>query len=269
MDNYARYIIYEAKLPLIFWDYAVEHAIWIKNRVPTEALPWPTPEPEDEGQGTSIPYEAYTGKQLDPATLQKTLVAFGCQANVLELKDQPGKWTPRTKEDHIFVGINGNQVYKLLNCKTLKEILSTDAHFHEYKYPVLTMPQEYNDILKDLPAVNDTVFDSITVEAQEQISLDHPVVQDAETRDIDDGAETSPQIDAETSSIERTAGLKETVGSRTAGLEQTVGPSVTDRSLEQHPPQISRVSGRKIKRTKNPYDSLAKAKRTANYNGNN
>ena len=36
----ARSIIYEARLPYQMWDYAIEHAIWLKNRVLTAALPY-------------------------------------------------------------------------------------------------------------------------------------------------------------------------------------------------------------------------------------
>lgn len=252
MDNTARSMIYEAKLPLIFWDYAVEHAIWIKNRVPTDALPWPVPEPGSEDQGTCIPLEAYTGRKLDPLVLQKTLVAFGCQANIKELKDQPGKWTPRTKEEHIFVGITGNSVYKLLNCRTLKETLSVDVKFHEYKFPELFIPQEFKHIVANLPIANDTVYDHIVVDAPIDHSPGDEMIDSTETRaDENDGAETSTcENGAETS--------PEPV------VKQDPSAQSSDQAQEQYPPQISRVSGRTIKRTKNPYDSLAKARRTVN-----
>jgi hypothetical protein len=35
-----RSMIYQAKLPKDLWCLVAEHAVWIKNRIPTEALPF-------------------------------------------------------------------------------------------------------------------------------------------------------------------------------------------------------------------------------------
>lgn len=40
LATYARSRLFEAQLPEQFWDYAIEHAMWIRNRVPTSALPF-------------------------------------------------------------------------------------------------------------------------------------------------------------------------------------------------------------------------------------
>lgn len=38
--TYARLMLFESQLPDPFWGYAVEHAIWIRNRVSTSSLPF-------------------------------------------------------------------------------------------------------------------------------------------------------------------------------------------------------------------------------------
>jgi hypothetical protein len=38
VNRQARSIIYQAKLPKDMWDYAVEHAVYLKNRVLTAAV---------------------------------------------------------------------------------------------------------------------------------------------------------------------------------------------------------------------------------------
>jgi hypothetical protein len=51
--------MYKARLPYQMWDYAVEHVVWIKNRVLTVALPFGD---KDINVSTSVtPYRAFTG----------------------------------------------------------------------------------------------------------------------------------------------------------------------------------------------------------------
>ena len=59
----ARSILYKSRLPYQLWDYAVEHAIWIKNRVLTTALLY---RKGDIFVSTSIiPYRTFTRNHLD------------------------------------------------------------------------------------------------------------------------------------------------------------------------------------------------------------
>ena len=41
-------------------------------------------------------------------------------------------------DQHIFVGMKGNRVWRLLNKDTKKELLSTDVKFTEYLFPKLS-----------------------------------------------------------------------------------------------------------------------------------
>ena len=133
----ARSILYESGLPYQMWDYAIEHAIWIKNRVPTSALPFGS---EDLFVSTSItPFRAYTGDHPD----FKNLRVFGCKAVPLKLNVQyPRTFEPRIKEDTwIFIGMEGSTIWKVLNTQTLAVIRTTDAKFDEYIFLGIVSPR--------------------------------------------------------------------------------------------------------------------------------
>ncbi|KAI1000860.1 hypothetical protein K3495_g7339 [Podosphaera aphanis] len=121
----ARSILYEARLPHQLWDYAIEHAVWIKNRVPTAALPF--------GQfQKKTPFEAYHGKL--PSL--KNLKVFGSKADVLYPPDLNSQtWVPRTREGKfIMIGMRSSKIWRLLDISTLREVYSSDAKFNEYSF---------------------------------------------------------------------------------------------------------------------------------------
>ena len=60
--NMAWCIIIESKLPYEFWPFAVNHAVYTMNRLPTRRIQWKTP------------YEAWTGTKPDISNLRP----FGC-----------------------------------------------------------------------------------------------------------------------------------------------------------------------------------------------
>jgi hypothetical protein len=121
----ARSMLYRASASERLWCYAVEHAVHIQNRVISAALPW--------GEYTTvIPYEAYTGQRPN----FKNLKVWGCAAYPVDsLEKKPPNWQPRTRQEHLFVGMRGNKIWKFLNLETLKEEVSADVDFHEYKFP--------------------------------------------------------------------------------------------------------------------------------------
>ena len=83
------------------WDYAIKHAIWIKNRVPTSTLPFRL---KDLFVSTLIIlFRAYIGDHPD----FKNLRVFGCKAVPLKLNVQyPRTFEPYIKEDiWIFIRI--------------------------------------------------------------------------------------------------------------------------------------------------------------------
>lgn len=124
-ETIARSILYEAHLPHQLWDYAIEHAVWIKNRVPTAALPF-------EQIQERTPFEAYYSKT--PSL--KNLRVFGCKADILYPPDlNPQTWVPRIREGKfIMIGMQSSKIWKLLDTLSLKEAVSADVKFNEYSF---------------------------------------------------------------------------------------------------------------------------------------
>ena len=130
----ARSIMYEAGLPYQMWDYAVKHAVWIKNRVPTAALLFGD---EDINVTTSITlYKAFTGDHPDFDKLR----VFGCKAVLYKINvDHLTTFEPRIKDKTwIFIKMEGNSIWKVLNIKTLAIAKTINARFNEYSFPLIT-----------------------------------------------------------------------------------------------------------------------------------
>ncbi|KAI0992765.1 hypothetical protein K3495_g15420, partial [Podosphaera aphanis] len=122
-------MLYEAQLPHQMWDYAIEHAVWIKNKSPTTALPFPN----DDDLNRNTPHSAYFKR---PADLENLRV-FGCKADILYPSIlNPQKWQARTRQGkYIMVGMTSSKIWKLLDTLTLRETVSADAKFNEYDFP--------------------------------------------------------------------------------------------------------------------------------------
>jgi hypothetical protein len=121
VNQRARSMIYQAKLPEKLWDYAVEHVVYLKNRVLTVAIQ------------VKIPIEAYS--RVKPAIGK--LRIFGCAAYPLKPKEtHPTTYKPRFRDkDYILVGMSGSSIYRLLSLKSLKETMLANVAFDEYTFP--------------------------------------------------------------------------------------------------------------------------------------
>jgi hypothetical protein len=121
VNRRARLIIFQAKLPKDMWDYAVEHAVYLKNRVLTDTVPGRTP------------FKAFTDRK--PAVSK--LRVFGCAAYPINPKETyPKKYDPRFKnKTYIIVRISGSSIYRLLSLKNLKEIMAANVAFNKYVFP--------------------------------------------------------------------------------------------------------------------------------------
>ncbi|KAI0995900.1 hypothetical protein K3495_g12281 [Podosphaera aphanis] len=106
--------------------------MYIRNRLPTTALPFG---PENSRAGSNImPVSAFSDKA---ATLKKLRV-FGCSAYPLsfrETKTASSKVAPNIETDWIFIGIQSNTIWILLNRKTGKEQRTTDCELKEHMFP--------------------------------------------------------------------------------------------------------------------------------------
>jgi hypothetical protein len=133
-----RLLLFNIGLLVEFWCLALEHAIWIKNRVPTGALPF--------GEGTlgtaKTPFEAYTEKVPN----MENLKAFGCAAYPKIKGAKPGKSFPRHRPGFIFVGMKGSSIWKLLELSTQTIEDVGDCDFDEYLFP---FEQHQKDLSRD------------------------------------------------------------------------------------------------------------------------
>ncbi|KAI0997845.1 hypothetical protein K3495_g10344 [Podosphaera aphanis] len=122
-----------------YWCYAIEHAMHIRNRLPTTALPFG---PEDTRPGSNItPISAFTDRAI---SLQKLRV-FGCAAFPFafkETKTAPSKFAPNIETNWIFIGIQSNSIYILLNRKTGTEKRTVDCQFKEHVFPGIIRQDE-------------------------------------------------------------------------------------------------------------------------------
>ena len=128
-DCKARSLLFEGSLPGEFWCYAIEHTIYIKNRIPTSALPFG----HSINNSPITPWHAYTGRLPDFSRL----TVFGCSANPLNtLEKHPKKMEFRYKPDYVFMSMEGSKIWKLMNLHTLSIEKYGDAAFNEYKFPL-------------------------------------------------------------------------------------------------------------------------------------
>ena len=104
-------LLFQGNILVKLWCYAVKHVVWIKNRVPTLALPF------DEFKHSSAitPYKAYTQQVPD----LKNLVVFRCHTNPINmLKKHPKKYNLKIKPNYIFMGLKGSSQFKIINLHT-------------------------------------------------------------------------------------------------------------------------------------------------------
>ena len=116
------------------WDYAIEYAVQIKNRVLTIALPFGD---KDINVATSITlYKAFTSDYPDFDKLQ----VFRCKAVLYKINvDYLTTFKPRIRDrTWIFIRIEGNSIWKVLNVKTLAIAKIIDACFDKYSFPLIT-----------------------------------------------------------------------------------------------------------------------------------
>src|SRR6266436_9812281 len=109
-------VLQAKSLPLSLWPQAIQHAVWIKNRIPSQSL-----------NRDTTPYQEYFGKKPSLATLH----LFGCKAYAHIPKVDQTKLSERTIEC-IHVGfVEEKRAYLLWNRERRRLIESWDVKFEE------------------------------------------------------------------------------------------------------------------------------------------
>lgn len=117
--NVARALLFQSKLPKKFWGYAVQHAVYIINRVPSKVLEYKTP------------YELLHGQLPDLSDLR----AFGCLCFVSTHSSHKTKFDPRSRRC-VFIGYQaGMKGYIIHGLVTQGISVSRDVQFHELVFP--------------------------------------------------------------------------------------------------------------------------------------
>src|SRR6266487_3600785 len=227
VNQRARSMIFQAKLPEDWWDYAVEYAVYLKNRVLTAAV-----------QGRT-PMEAYTGRK--PAVSK--LRVFGCAAYPVNPKEtHPKKYEPRFKDkDYILVSMSGSSIYRLLSLRDLKETMAADVAFDEYVFPASQMPgpapqanlgPEPGELPGHMPGVIDP---TVRVKGRLQSPEQHGAAQET-IGQIQQGAVQLQGITVHKEFAGQAPGVRRQPAGQAPGTRATME---SDRGSEQGPPLLT------------------------------
>ena len=115
INKIATSISSEANLPIEAWCIAVEHAFWIRNRLPTSALPYGPPNDSPVGRHIT-PFGAWKDK---PPNVSRVKV-FGCKAIVKYPSElHRSKFSPAIIEkEGLWIGLTSTHIAKILDPQT-------------------------------------------------------------------------------------------------------------------------------------------------------
>jgi transposase InsO family protein len=117
--NVGRALLYHSKLPKSFWSYALLHATFIINRVPTPVL------------GNMSPYQKFYDQLPDINSFK----VFGSLCYASTLTAHRSKLDPRARKS-VFLGYTtGFKGYVLLDFHTREVFISRHVSFHEHILP--------------------------------------------------------------------------------------------------------------------------------------
>lgn len=138
--NVSRALMFQSQLPKIYWSYAVQHAVFLINRIPTRVL------------GNISPYQVLHGEPPDLSDLR----VFGCLCYASTLQSQRKKFDPRAKKC-VFLGYkSGMKGSIVLDINSRAIAVSRDVTFYDLEFPFhnttpsITTPHIY--IHDDLPS---------------------------------------------------------------------------------------------------------------------
>ena len=118
----ARALIFQANMPVRFWDHAILMATHIINRLPTSVLQWKSP------------YELLY-KQIPTYDFFKV---FGCLCYATNTLPHKDKFAPRANRC-CFIGYSqGQKAFKLYDLSSKTIFVSRDVFFLEHLFPFST-----------------------------------------------------------------------------------------------------------------------------------
>lgn len=133
-----RAMLIAKNLPAFLWDEAVSHAVYLRNRAPTQALKGMTP------------YEAWNGLKPDVSHFRE----FGCDVWVLDEDKNRSKLAPKSKK-MVFVGFaEGSKAVRYWDKATRKIKVSRNVAFNENDEPTSEMVS-----LPGVPAEGEIIID--------------------------------------------------------------------------------------------------------------
>nr|KYP70921.1 Retrovirus-related Pol polyprotein from transposon TNT 1-94 [Cajanus cajan] len=133
--NVTRALLFQSNLPPTFWNFALMHATYIINCIPTPFL-----------QHTS-PFENLNGKPCDITTLR----VFGCLCYVSTLKAHRTKLDPRASPC-VFLGFQPHtKGYLTFNLNTRSIEVSRNVVFYENHFPYFTQDTQSASSTPSLP----------------------------------------------------------------------------------------------------------------------
>lgn len=169
--------MFQSKLPIIFWTYAVCHTIFIINRLPTPVL------------GNKTPFKMLYAK---PPTFLDFKV-FGCLAYATTLIQNRGKLDSRAKKC-IFLGYKpSTKGYYYLNLSTQSVFINRHAVFYENIFPYLTYSAHPNTDFVNPASIND-IDDPLSIIYDSPSSMTQPP-HSTQSHHIYNGHHTNIDID--------------------------------------------------------------------------
>lgn len=185
----ARSMLKDSNLPLAYWGEAVNTAIYLKNRLPTQALK------------NKIPEEVWSGRKINLSHLR----VFGCEAHALVPKEKRTKLESKT-QTCIFVGYSTEtKGYRLIDPQSPRNIIiSRDVVFLEDKrlHQPNLQPIDSNVPSPPLPQPEQVFIpmdeEPIVSQRERQPQPGTSVTSDTSTLNTDSDAPVIPEVSSST-----------------------------------------------------------------------
>ena len=145
--NIARALMFQSNLPSSFWSYAVRHAVYLLNRVPSSAINFKTP------------FEILFNHPPNYHDLK----VFGCLCFVSTQMANRSKFDPRAKKA-VFIGFqHGFKGYIVYVLEDKRIEISRNVIFYEMILPLVTKNVQFHTLNPTLPNTPSQKQDSVSL----------------------------------------------------------------------------------------------------------